>query len=220
MRNFYKFFSACLNEPMTEKNPEFTPPPWVYGPSETMKWIEATHPSKKDGKKSHEQALHKKVRNITIHFDLNVDHTPLKPSHKISYRLRKLCRATLIEEQFDVGHLAETLLRGLAKAKFKHTEEITVDGKNLYDHPEMISDLRQTIEHVKNSIPANTTRMEMKVDHTERKTCIAFITIKKVHRKKEHSVTIQFKGELDRDLYHAFLNYLHENLGIPLDSMT
>lgn len=37
---------------MGSPSPGFVQPPWVYGPKETMDWIEATHPTKKDKKKT------------------------------------------------------------------------------------------------------------------------------------------------------------------------
>ena len=42
--------------------------------------------------------------------------------------------------------------------------------------------------------------------------CTAHIEIKRIHSKKEHSVDIQMTGEIKKELYHTFLNYLNQNL--------
>ena len=40
------------------------------------------------------------------------------------------------------------------------------------------------------------------------------IKIKKIHKTNEHSVDIQIKGRIKEEIYHIFLNYLNEKIGI------
>ena len=50
--------------------------------------------------------------------------------------------------------------------------------------------------------------------------CTAEIKIQKIHRKKEHSIDILMKGEIKRELYHAFCNYLSEKLDVEKESLS
>jgi len=199
---------------MSASNPDFKEPPWVYSPSETMDWIEATNPSKKNGKKDHRGAEHKKVRNMHIQFDLNVAQSPLKSTKTFERFLSKMTGNILIEEQFDVSWTAELILRALAKAKFKMTGKIVVDGRNIYQHDESTCDLRKTIDIIQEACPPDVKTILITTYLNDIKTCTAIITIKKIHRKKDHSIDIMLKGELDGELYHEFVNYLSDKLGV------
>ena len=203
---------------MTEYNPDFKQPPWVMGsPKEVMDWIEASHPSKKSkGKKSDKEGGKEVLKNLYIQFDFNVKQTKIEPSNFFSRLFLKITGNELVEEDFDLIPTAELLLRALAKAKFRNTVKIVVDGKTLYDHPEKKSDLRKTIDgfsgfshNIKDGKTIEITAILADVEK-----CTAKIKIKKVHSKKEHSVDIQMKGEIKKELYHTFLNYLDEKLGI------
>jgi len=203
---------------MTEYNPEFKQPPWVMGsPKEVMDWIDASHPSKKSkGKKSERKSGKEVFKNLHIRFDFNVNQVKIEPSNVFSRFILKITRNEIVEEDFDLIPTAELVLRALAKAKFRNTAKIVVDGKTLYDHPEKKSDLRKTIDGLNdfsNDLTESKT-VEITAVLADVEKCIAKIKIKKVHSKKEHSVDIQMKGEIKKELYHTFLNYLDEKLGI------
>ena len=120
----------------------FREPPWVMGsPKEVMDWMEASHPSKKKEKHKFEKEY---LTNLHIKFDFDV-----KKEIKKSPCL--ICRAigkNYIEEDFELLPTTELILRGLAKAKFRNTAKIIVDGKVIYEHPEKKTDLRKTIDDI------------------------------------------------------------------------
>ena len=121
----------------------FREPPWVMGsPKEVMNWVEASHPSKKkDDKHKYEKQF---LKNLHIKFDFDVETKEVDPPNFLS----KITQGKMIEEKFDLLPTSELILRGLAKAKFKNTAKIVVDGKTLYEHPEKKTDLRKTIENI------------------------------------------------------------------------
>lgn len=205
---------------MMVSTPDFRNPPWVYGPKETMDWIEATYPDKKKKKSKHDQ-YDDLVKNMQIRLDLNVEHTIVPPSNRLSQIISKILRREMIMEQFDIFLVAEMILRALAKAKFKNTVKIVVDDQILYNHPEKASDLRKTIDLLHDysisTKTGNTIVIIALLADVEQ--CTAEVTIKKVHTKKEHSLDIFLRGEIKRVLYHAFLNYLYEKLGLE-DSLS
>lgn len=204
---------------MVASGPDFVQPPWVYGPKETMDWIEATNPSKK-GKKTHRDRGKELLRNMHIQLDLDVKQTTIAPSNVFSKIFSKITKNEKIEEHFEIIHVAELILRALAKAKFRNTGKIVVDGKTLYSHPEIASDLRKTIDLLEKSSLDNARYIEISATLSDIKKCNAEIKIKKIHRKKEHSIDILMKGEIKRELYHAFCNYLSEKLDVEKESLS
>ena len=203
---------------MTKSNPDFPQPPWVYGPTETMDWIEATHPSKKGGKKGARGRGHKKVRNMHVQFDLNVERTPVNKTHGAA-RFFATIGAAKVEEHFDLVQTAELLLRALAKAKFRHTGKIVIDDKVVSSHQGNLLDLQSAIEVITTSCPPHARTIEITAFFTDMKIPVALIHIKKIHRVKEHSIDIFFKGELEEELYHEFINYICEKLGVTSESL-
>jgi len=192
----------------------FREPPWVMGsPKEVMDWVEASHPRKEEKEKHKFQKEF--LNNLHIRFDFDVDHKLIKSPCAFC----RLIGLNKIEEDFELLPTAELILRGLAKAKFKNTAKIVVDGKVIYKHPEKKTDLRKTIENIgefSNEISqCNTLEITAILDDTERSTAI--IKIKRVHRENEHSVDIQIKGKIRIDIYHTFINYLNEKIGLIED---
>ena len=192
----------------------FREPPWVMGsPKEVMDWVEASHPRKEEKEK---HKFDKEfLNNLHIRFDFDVDHKLIKSPCAFC----RLIGLNKTEEDFELLPTAELILRGLAKAKFKNTAKIVVDEKVIYKHPEKKTDLRKTIENIgefSNEISqCNTLEITAILDDTERSTAI--IKIKRVHRENEHSVDIQIKGKIRIDIYHTFINYLNEKIGLIED---
>jgi hypothetical protein len=189
----------------------FREPPWVMGsPKEVMDWVEGSHPSKK---KEDKHSFEKKyLTNLHIKFDFDVEKRVVKSSKFFGFKK--------IEEKFDLLQTTELVLRGLAKAKFRNTAKIVIDGKTVYEHPEKKSDLRKTIENISDfsdliSVAKNVEIVAILADVEK---CNATIKINKVHGIKEHSVDINIKGKIHSDIYHTFLNYLKENIGLKEES--
>ena len=196
---------------MSRYNSSFREPPWVMGsPKEVMDWMEASHPGKK--KKDDHRYEKQFLRNLHIRFDFDVDSREVDPPSFLS----KITSGKMIEEDFDLLSTSELILRGLAKAKFKNTARIVVDKKVLYDHPEKKSDLRKTIDNLgefSNDI-SDGKNLEITAILTDVEKCTAIIKISKIHSKKECSVDIQIKGKIKSDIYHTFLNYINEKIGL------
>jgi hypothetical protein len=175
-----------------------------------MDWMEASHPSKK--KKDDHKFDKKYLTNLHIKFDFDVERKEIEPPSFLS----KITGKKWVEEDFELFPTTELILRGLAKAKFKNTAKIVVDGNILYDHPEIKSDIRKAIEDF--SEFTNDVKQGKKVEITailadiEKSTAI--IKINKIHHDNEHSVDIQIKGKIRKEIYHTFLNYLNEKIGL------
>jgi len=187
----------------------FKEPPWVIGSSkEVMDWMEATHP-KKNRK---DKVLGKKyLTNLHVKFDFDV------PQKEIETKgfLARLSGKKNVEEDFNLLTSTKLILRGLAKAKFHNIAKIIVDNKTLYNHPEKKSDLKKTIYILDNfSEQLNNGKMiEVNSVFNDSVKCTAIIKIKRIHYFGEHSVDILIKGKIRKDIYHTFLNYLHEKIG-------
>ena len=201
---------------MTEYNPDFKQPPWVQSPSEVMDWIDATHPSKKTKGKKHVSSGEEILHNLHVRFDFNVERKKIKPSHFFSRLIYRIVGNGLVEESFELVPTAELVLRALAKARFKNTAKIVIDDKIVYNHPEDHSDLRHTIDDL--SLITHDVKSERYIEVTaildEGRKSIATVKIMKIHRQKDHSIDIQIKGGIKKELYHVFLNYLNDKLGL------
>ena len=196
---------------MSRYGSSFREPPWVIGsPKEVMDWMESSHPSKK--KKDAHKIEKKFLKNLHIKFDFNVKTREIKPVNFIS----KIIHGKMIEEDFDLLATAELILRGLAKAKFKNTAKIVIDSKTVYEHPEKKSDLRKTIEDISefSSEIAMGKNLEITAILADVEKAIATIKINKVHKLKEHSIDIKINGKIREEIYHIFLNYLNEKIGL------
>lgn len=196
---------------------DFKEPPWVVGsPKEVMDWAERNHPSKKGEK---DKASERRrdgdfLKNLHIQFDFEVSKREIEPKNIFSKLFLKVTRNKMIEEDFDLISKAELILRALAKAKFRNIAKLVVDGKTLYDHPEKKSDLRKAIDGIDEFSHEIRDRGSIKITAVlaDVEKCTANIEIKRIHSKKEHSVDIQMTGEIKKELYHTFLNYLNQNL--------
>ena len=210
---------------MSRYGSDFKEPPWVMGsPKEVMDWAEAIHPNKKSDKDREAKRKRDKdlLKNLHVQFDFDVEQTKIEPSNIFSKLFLKITGNEMIEEDFDLSSKAELILRGLAKAKFKNIAKLVVDSKTLYNHPEKKSDLRKTIDGIGEF--AHKIKDGKSIDITailaDIEKCTANIKIKKIHSKKEHSVDIQMKGEIKKELYHTFLNYLDQNIGFKEEHKT
>ncbi len=194
---------------MSRYGSSFREPPWVMGsPKEVMDWMEASHPKKNKEKNSFDK---KYLNNLHVKFDFDVSKKIFDSDGFFSRILNK----KIIEENFDLISSTKIILRGLAKAKFHNTSKIMVDNIILYEHPEKKSDLKKTIKIVDdfNEELKNGKSIEITALFDDFVKCTAIIIIKKIHKLDEHSVDIQIKGKIRKEIYHTFLNYLNEKIG-------
>jgi hypothetical protein len=201
---------------MTEQFPDFKQPPWVQSPSEVMDWIDATHPSKKTKGKRHTSSGDKILRNLHVRFDLNVKQKTIPPPNVFSKIMTMMTGNGFVEEGFDLLPTTELILRGLAKAKFKNILKIVFDTKTVYHHSDHHPDLRKTIDDFSALTHAAEVRKSVEVTAIvkEGMKSVVIVKILKIHRKKDHAVDIQIKGGMKAELYHIFINYLTEKLGL------
>jgi len=201
---------------MTGQNPDFKQPPWAQSPSEVMDWINATHPSKKTKSKKHEASGERVLRNLHVRFDLNVEQKKIPPATIISKFVTMITGNGFVEEGFELVPTVELVLRGLVKAKFKNIVKIVVDKKTVYHRSADHVNLRNTIDDLSWVTPdvQRGTSVEVTAQLKEGMKSIALVKIMKIHKEKGHAVDIQIKGGIKEELYHIFLNYLHEKLGL------
>jgi hypothetical protein len=195
---------------MSRYGSSFREPPWVMGsPKEVMDWMEASKPEKK--KKDHKFEK-EYLTNLHIKFDFDVEKKEIEPPNFIS----KIIGRKFFEEDFELLKTTELILRGLAKAKFRNTAKIVVNGKVVYEHPDIKSDLRKTIDDISDFseelLKGKNTEVTAIFEETEKVTAI--IKINKIHEENEHSVDIQIKGKIRKEIYHIFLNYLNKKIGL------
>jgi len=198
-------------------DPNFVNPPWVYSPSEVEKWINATHPDHKVKKSSVVRSKKEKtLKNVEIVLDLDVEKKKIKPSNIFKKALQKITGTQIIEEQFELIPTAELFIRGLAQSKFHNMVKITIENQILYNHPEKKNDLRDTIHLLTEASfkQKNAASIHFIANLDVRKNCVAEIIIQRIHPQKKHSVKIQFKGEIEEERFHRFLNYLREHLAL------
>jgi uncharacterized protein YajQ (UPF0234 family) len=181
-----------------------------------MDWIDATHPSKKTKGKKHASSGEKVLRNLHVRFDLNVEQKKIPPPTIISKIVTMITGNGFVEEGFELVPTVELVLRGLAKAKFKNIVKIVVDEKTVYHHSADHVNLRNTIDDLSWVTPdvQRGTSVEVTAQLKEGMKSIALVKIMKIHKEKDHAVDIQIKGGIKEELYHTFLNYLHEKLGL------
>ncbi len=203
---------------MTGQNPDFKQPPWVQSPSEVMDWINATHPSKKTKSKKHEASGERVLRNLHVRFDLNVKQKKIPPSTIISKFVTMITGNGCVEEGFDLVPTIELVVRGLVKAKFKTLVKIVVDKKTVYPRSDDHFNLRNTLDDLSWVTPdvQRGTSVELTAQVKEGMKSIALVKIRKIHKEKDHAVDIQIIGGIKEELYHTFLNYMHEKLGLIL----
>jgi len=190
-------------------------PPWVMGsPKEVMDWYESSQPS--EDEKDEREIEKRFLNNLHIKFDFDVKRKEIDPPNFIS----KIIGRKYYEEDFELFPTAELILRGLAKAKFKNTARILIDKKVLYDHPENKTDLRDTIKTIKDFSDdiKNGKNLEIDAIHSDAKKAKAIIKISKIHSSKNHSVDIRIEGKIMKDVYHTFINYLKDNIGLKKSS--
>ena len=81
------------------------------------------------------------------------------------------------------------------------------------DFRRIIKDISEFSDQIKDGKTVEITAILADVEK-----CTARIKINKIHGIKEHSVDIQIKGRIRKEIYHIFLNYLNEKIGLKEES--
>ncbi|HEC81296.1 MAG TPA: hypothetical protein ENI42_02560 [Thermoplasmatales archaeon] len=186
-------------------------PPWVYGPSEVKEWIDASYPTRKERRRGREKH-DKPLENLRISFDFKGKKREL--SNLFLRVVFKPFGLNKVEEGFDSVAVAETLLRGFARAGFRNVVEIVVDKNVVYRHPEKQYDLRQTIELFKDYKDRGCGRVELKVMFEGN--CTVYTVVRKTHRLSRHAVELVFNGRIERERVRRFLNYVTKHLEVEM----
>lgn len=189
-------------------------PPIVWGPSEGYNWAKTAYTGNK--KKKHKRTKRDILSNPHFYIELDTKKIILLPDGLLQKFIVKKLNLEKIREEFDILLIVEKFLKALSHIKFKNINEIKIDKEIIYLRPEKKKDITETLELViKQREKWKTSRslhiVATKESHSELK---AIITIKLVHRKKEHTIDVQFKGEIERKMYKQFVNYLKKNLKI------
>ncbi|MCK5560706.1 MAG: hypothetical protein KAJ51_08945 [Thermoplasmata archaeon] len=190
-------------------------PPWIWGPTEGYQWARFAYA----GEKAH-KVKHRKSRNVIqnphLQIDLNIKKNLLLPKGFIQRILIKKLELGKLEEHFDIVVTAEKFLEALDRAKFKNINEIKIDNNVIYFHLEKNKDVLETIEILIAQGDNWQTSKSIKITATTVKLggCKAIIAIKRVHSKQEHAIDVRFMGELKRNLFKQFVNYVKRNLEV------
>jgi len=196
---------------------DFQEPPWVYSPTEVMKWINATHPSTRVKKSHVVRSKEKKLlKTIELSLDVDVEKTPIVPSNFFINKIKHITGFTNIQEHFEIIPTAELITRGLAKAKFHKMTKIILDGKTLYEDANHGRDLRKTIEMLMELAQKtkNGKMIELQAKKERNDPCTADVVIRRIHPKKMHAIHIIIKGGIEESQYHEFLNYIRDHLKV------
>ncbi len=154
------------------------------------------------------------MHNPHVYVELDTKKNAVLPEGDLQRFLAKRLDRERVLEEFDMIVTAEKFLRALAYAKFKNVAEIRIDRQAIYSHPERENDVRDTIEMLiglgdswKGSKSVRITAM-MDKEHR------AVVKIKRIHRKADHAIDVQFEGDIEKRLFRQFINYLEKNLEV------
>ena len=193
------------------KEDEFVEPPWVYGPTEVNRWIDAVYPSK-NAKRVKDLDKPDYVEDLHIFIDLKDEKEDI--GSLLPRIILKPLGLDKVKEKLDSIEITEKLLRGFAKAGFRNTADIELDGELIYKHPEKNYDLRETIEFIGKYKKTIHHKIKFKVLSREKQ--MVYVTINTIHMRREHPIEIRFKGKIKVEVLHSFLNYITEHMNINI----
>lgn len=196
--------------------PSLGTPPLVWGdPSESFRWAKIAYTGDRKGEKKEEKTAREEVmHNPHAYVELDTKKNPVLSDGDLQRFLAKRLDREKVLEEFDMIVTAEKVLRALAYAKFKNVTEIRIDRQTIYSHPERENDVRDTIgmliEFGDGWKGSKSVRITAMMDKEHR----AVIKIKRIHRKADHAIDVQFEGDIEKRLFRQFINYLEKNLEI------
>jgi hypothetical protein len=196
--------------------PSLGTPPLVWGaPSESYRWAKIAYTGEgRGGDKKEKVDMEELMRDPHVHVELDVEKNEVLPDGDLQgFLARRLDRKKVLED-FDMVVTAEKFLRALDNIKFKNVVEIRVDREIIYSHPEKENDVRETILMLVDLGDrwemAKSIRIRAVRDENHR----AEIRIKRIHRKTENAIDVQFEGNIEKRRFRQFINYLEKNLEV------
>ena len=193
------------------KEDEFVEPPWVYGPTEVNRWIDAVYPSKRV-KKGKDLEKPDYIEDLHIFIDLKGEKEETTKS--IFIVILKPLGLDRVKEKMDSIDITNILLRGFSKAGFKNIMDIELNGNLIYSHPEKKYDIRKTIEFIgkyRDIYPYN-----VKFRLLSRGKQTIYVDVNSIHARRKHPVEIKFGGKIEVGVLHSFLNYIADHLDINI----
>lgn len=196
--------------------PSLGTPPLVWGaPSESYRWAKIAYTGEGRGGDKKEKAVREELmRNPHVHVELDTKKNLVLPEGDLQKFLAKRLDRERILEEFDIVVTAEKFLRALACIKFKNVTEIRIDRETIYSHPERENDVHETIGMLVDFGDrwgkARSAIISAVRDENHR----AEIRIRRIHRRTENAIDVQFEGDIEKRLFRQFINYLEKNLEI------
>jgi hypothetical protein len=204
-----------MSKKSKDTNITYQEPPWVWGPTEGYQWANVAY--KGEMKHKHQPTVSPNfISNPHLEIDLKVKKNIVMPDSELKKLLFKKFGLTRVHEHFDIIVTAEKFLAALNRVKFKNVHDIKIDRKVIYSHPEIKKDIKETIELLvdqgENWRSSNSIRI--KASNEKSKLCKVSIKIKRVHSKNEHTIDIEFDGEIRKNVFKQFINYIKKNLEV------
>jgi hypothetical protein len=198
------------------KNPidSLPQPPWVWGsPKEVFEWWSALPGKSRDKKQTMGSGT---ISNPHIHFELESKKNLLLPDSDLQRLLVTKLGLEKISEEFDIVLTAEKFLKVLSRAKFKNINEIEIDGKIIYSNPEKWKDVIETLEILLQQGEGWKKSNKINITATNKgpSKCKALVKINRIHRKTEYAIDVHFEGEIKKESFLQFIEYLKRNLEV------
>jgi hypothetical protein len=195
------FFASSRSKTMPEV-------PWVMGdPRASYEWqVSVARKGKRKDKTRPQKS--KKLENIVLKIQIKTKKKTVKGN--VFTRLL----GGKIEEDFNPIIVAEALLRALHHAKFKRIIKLSVDGEVIYDSSSGKRAFKDIINLLDDEEFEGTLFEMVRISAEHKGNCIAKSEIKKVHLRKQPSITISFKGKIDQDNLNRFLGYIRKHMSI------
>ena len=192
-----------------------TTPPWVWGPSEGYQWAKIAYTGEgRGGKKEEKRTGEETMSNPHVYVELDTKKNVLLPEGELQKLLAEGLDLEKTCEGFDIIVTAEKFLRALAYIKIKNVTEIKIDREIVYSHPEKKKDVRETIEMLIEFGDRWKRSKLVRITAIGDRDYKVIIKIKRIHRRVEHAIDVQFNGEIEKRLFKQFVNYLKKNLEV------
>ena len=200
---------------MTRFESKFPEPPWTYAPKEVDEWLTSVASGAKVAKlEAFKDQGTGKLENLEIVLDVDAKKTRVQPSNLFLKWLQDLTSKVKFEAHFEIPAVAELVLRALAKANYHSIIRVVVDNETAYENENHPKDVRATVELLTEASHRATRcdSVQIRVLDDETGDSPASVTLKRILKKGEHALGVQFAGEVREEDFRAFLTYLSENL--------
>lgn len=182
-------------------------PPWVWGPSEGAKWAGASNASGKKRKVKRFRASARKetLPNPRIQIALS------SGKKIISKGLGKKCL-----EEFDMGKVAEVIVRALHKAKITTLSRLRADavaGHTLLRDTDNLTEVLDAFEKHREEV-SQSMFLSLHINGRVTRDIQGKVVVRKVHGKNDYPIELIFKGEIARVRISQVINYIKRHLDV------